>query len=308
MKTNLTHKSMAPYFNDAESAREFLERMRWPEKPICPHCGSVADHYSLSAKAESKRPVRKGVWKCKDCREQFTVTVGTIFEGSHIPLNKWLYAIYLLCTSKKGMSAHQLHRMLDITYKSAWFMAHRIRYAMTETGLSEKFNGIVEADETYVGGKPKSWEKNVKRGRGTKKTPVFSLVERDGRVMSQPVERVTGDNLKSIIRENVSTEAIIMTDDFPAYNGLKHDFLKHKVINHSKKQYVKGNVHTNTVEGYFSLLKRGITGIYHHVGKNHLHRYLDEFDFRYNHRKITDTERSMIALKGIEGKRLTYRA
>lgn len=304
MENTNRHITIAPHFNDPEKAREYLEKLRWPEKPICPHCGSFADHYQLTGKEDSKRPVRKGVWKCKDCREQFSVTVGTLFEGSHIPLNKWLYAIHLLCSSKKGMSAHQLHRMLQITYKSAWFMAHRIRCAMKDVNLTEKFKGIVEADETYVGGKGEG-----KRGRGSvKKTPVFSLVERDGRVKSQPVERVTGENLKSILRDNVSSDAIIMTDDFRSYRGLSKDFASHKVIHHSKKQYVKGIVHTNTIEGYFSLLKRGITGIYHHVDKHHLHRYLDEFDFRYNHRKITDAERAIITLKGIEGKRLTYRA
>lgn len=293
-----------PIFNDAEAARLYLERIRWPEGPVCPHCGSKDKHYVLQAKEDSKRPVRPGVWKCKECRKQFTVTVGTIFERSHIPLNKWLLATFLMNSSKKGMSSHQMHRMLKLTYKSAWFMTHRIRYAMkTIYPSDDRFNGVVEADETYVGGKGRG-----KRGRGAvKKTPVFSLVERNGRVSSMPMDRVTGFNLKTAIREKVHPSAIIMTDDFPSYRGLGKEFAKHHVINHSKKEYVNGDIHTNTIEGYFSLLKRGIIGVYHHVGKQHLHRYLSEFDFRYNRRKIDDTERSIDALINIKGKRLVYR-
>ncbi len=293
----------AKQFTDERVARKYLEDLRWSDGPICPHCKTVGNHYALTAKQDSERPVREGVWKCKKCRKQFTVTVGTIFEGSHIPLHKWLLAVYLLCSSKKGMSAHQLHRMMGITYKSAWFMAHRIRYAMTQPALMGKLSGIVEADETYVGGKAKG-----KRGRGAeKKTPVFALVERNGRVMSTPVERVTGINLKSIIKQNVHKSTTIMTDDFLSYRGLHKDFARHGVINHSRKEYVNGDIHTNTIEGYFSILKRGIIGVYHHVGKNHLHRYLSEFDFRYNSRKTPDVNRTALALMGIEGKRLYYR-
>ncbi len=196
-KINLTN----PIFNDEDAARLYLETLRWPNGPICPHCGSTAKHYSLKAKDGSSRPVRRGVWKCKDCRKQFSVTVGTIFERSHIHLSKRLLATFLICASKKGMSSHQIHRMLQVTYKTAWFMTYRIRYAMkTIFPADEKFNGVVEADETYVGGKGRG-----KRGRGSvKKTPVFSLVERNGRVMSTQVDRVTGLNLKTIIRQNVA--------------------------------------------------------------------------------------------------------
>ncbi len=293
----------AKQFNDERVAREYLEGLRWPEGPICPHCKTVGGHYTLKGKEGSEKPVREGVWKCKACRKQFTVTVGTIFEGSHIPLHKWLLAVYLLCSSKKGMSAHQLHRMMKITYKSAWFMAHRIRYAMTQPALVEKLKGIIEADETYVGGKARG-----KRGRGAgNKVPVVSLVERSGRVVSQAVKRVTGNNLKKILRTHVEKEAAIMTDDFNSYKPATKGFARHGIINHSKKEYVNGDVHTNTVEGYFSILKRGIIGVYHHVGKSHLHRYLTEFDFRYNGRKMTDVDRSVSALLGIEGKRLMYR-
>lgn len=292
----------APYFHNEDKAREYLESLRWPDGPVCPHCGSKEKHYPLQGKADSTRAVRKGVWKCKKCRKQFSVTVGTVFERSHIPLHQWLLASFLLCSSKKGMSAHQLHRMLNITYKTAWFMAHRIRYAMDQKP-DRQLKGTVEADETYVGGKA-----HGKRGRGAEnKTPVFSLVERNGKVISTAVERVTGKNLKAIMVKNIDRSADIMTDEFPSYRGVSKEFSSHNVINHGNKEYVRGDVYTNTVEGYFSILKRGIIGVYHHVDSNHLHRYLSEFDFRYNERNANDAERSITALIGIEGKRLMYR-
>jgi transposase-like protein len=294
----------SPHFSDEDKARKYLEDLRWPNGAECPHCGTIGNHYQITGKATSNQPARKGLWKCHKCRKQFSVTVGTIFEKSHLPLHKWLSAIYLLCSSKKGMSANQLRRGLEITYKSAWFMAHRIRHAIAD--LSKlKLTGIVEADETYVGGKAKG---SGLRGRTTKKkAPVFSLVERNGNVRSQHIERVTGLNLKSIIRENVDKSAIIMSDDYHAYHGLKKEFADHKIIRHSSKQYVNGDIHTNTIEGYFSILKRGIIGVYHHVGKQHLHRYLNEFDFRYNGRKTLDAENTNRAIICSKGKRLMYR-
>jgi transposase-like protein len=298
---------LAQHFHSADSAREFLEKSRWPEGAICPHCGVIGSAYRLEAKAKSKTPVRKGVWKCGGCREQFTVTVGTIFEDSHIPLNKWLLAIHLLCASKKGMSAHQLHRMLGVTYKSAWFMAHRIRYAMSQPPLVTKLKGIVEADETYVGAKRKKGAKRGRPGIDSHKVPVIAVLERGGRVRSQAVERVTAENLQQAIRDNCETGTHIMTDDFLLYRGIRTEFPKHSVVNHSAGEYARGIVHTNTIEGFFGLLKRGITGVYHHVGKGHLHRYLSEFDFRYNSRKLKDGQRTMLALKGTEGKRLMLR-
>jgi transposase-like protein len=293
----------SPHFQDEAAAREHLEQMRWPNGPVCPHCEST-EAYKLTAKPGSKTPVRKGVYKCKACREQFTVTIGTIFEDSKIPLNKWLLAIHLLSASKKGMSAHQLHRMLGTTYKSAWFMAHRIRYAMSQPPYLEKLNGVVEADETYVGGVQKG-------GRGrvvtNKKRPVFSIVKRDGDVRSFHVANVTADTLGDIIKKNVEKSAHICTDDFRSYDRLGVRFAEHGTVQHSKGEYVRGYVHTNTVEGFFGLLKRGLNGVYHKVSQEHLHRYLSEFDFRYNNRKVKDTERAEKALRGAIGKRLMLR-
>lgn len=298
MKSQKPNKAI--YLNE-DAAREYLEQKRWPNGTVCPHCG-VIGAYRLQGKADSKRPVRQGVWKCKACRKQFTVKIGTIFEDSHIPLYQWLSAIQFLCASKKGMSAHQMHRMLNITYKSAWFMAHRIRYAMTQPPVIDKLQGIVEADETYIGGKH-----HGKRGRGAEgKTPVFALVERDGRVRAFKTDRVTANNLKDKIRENVDKKAIVMTDEFLAYKGLGKEFV-HYTVNHGADEYVNGDVHTNTAEGFFSILKRGINGIYQHVSGQHLDRYLAEFAFRYDNRKVDDVVRVAIALGQIEGKRLTYK-
>jgi transposase-like protein len=294
-----------------DEAREQLEKLRWPNGVACPHCGGMKP-YKLIAKPDSMRPVRKGVYKCGDCRKQFSVTVGTVFEDSHIPLNKWLMAISLLCASKKGMSAHQLHRMLGITYKSAWFMAHRIRYAMMQKPLAEKLTGIIEVDETYVGGKPRKTHKQPVfgekqyRGRGTKKIPVVALVQRDGTVKSQIMPRITAQKLRHFVYQNVKKGSKIMTDEFPKYKKLAR-YYNHQTVNHGTKEYVRGDVHTNTVEGFFGLLKRGINGTYHHVSFQHLQRYLTEFDFRYNMRKETDESRTALAFNGIEGRRLFYR-
>lgn len=302
MNQELTLTELASHFNNEDSAHELLEKLRWSNDRVCPHCGSL-ESYQLKPKSESQKPVRKGVYKCKACRKQFTVTVGTIFEDSHIPLHKWLLAIQLLCSSKKGMSAHQLHRMLKITYKSAWFMAHRIRYAMGQPPLVEKLQGIVEADETYIGGRA-----HGKRGRGAEnKVPVFALIERGGDVRSFKTERVTGKNLKAMIREHVDRSSTIMTDEFLAYEGLHKEFADHQTVSHGSGEYVRGDTHTNCVEGYFSLLKRGIVGVYHHISKQHLDQYLNEFNFRYNSRKVTDSIRMLLAVEGVKGKRLMLR-
>ncbi len=302
---------LAQRFSDNDKARELLESVRWPDGAACPHCGSVKV-YRLEPKPTSKRPGRKGLWKCGDCRKQFTVTVGTIFEGSHIPLNKWVIAIYLMCASKKGVSALQLQRMMKpLTYKSAWFMCHRIRHAMTQEPMSGLLRGTVEADETYIGGKSRNMHASKRAklgGRGTVgKPPIFALIERDGELRGMHVPMITGDNLKGIIRQQVSPEAVIMTDEHGAYRGLSQEFAGHEAVSHSRGEYVRGSSHTNTIEGVFSLFKRQIVGAHHHISPEHLDRYWDEFEWKYNRRKSTEGEKLQMALKATEGKRLMYR-
>ncbi len=292
----------SPHFQDEDSAREYLESIRWPGGPVCPHCGGTENIYRLEGQSH-----RKGLLKCGNCRKQFTVTVGTLFERSKIPLHKWLLAAYLLCSSKKGISTHQLHRMLGITYKSAWFMTHRIREAMSDPVFTDKLGGsgkYVEADETYWGNKGKQWP--GARGAAHKEK-IFSLVERDGNVRSFHVPAVNAATLKPIIKEQVECDTHVVTDEFRAYMGLEKDFTAHSVVCHSKGEYSRGPIYTNTIEGYFSILKRGLTGVYQHCGPQHLRRYVGEFDFRYNNRKCDDVERTVVALRGIEGKRLMYR-
>jgi transposase-like protein len=302
MTINLTD----PIYHDEDAARRHFEAIRWPAGPVCPHCGVIDNATEL--KGKSTRP---GVYKCKDCRKPFTATIGTLYERSHIPLHKWLLATRLLCGSKKGMSAHQLWRQLGFgSYRTAWFMAHRIREGMREAHLPEPMGGegkFVEADETYVGGKAKNraYAKTVPY-----KEAVMSLVERGGKVRSHHVAEVTATTLKPILVEAIATDTHFRTDQSPVYTGIGEGFVSHATVNHSIKEYVRGDAHTNTAEGYFSILKRGIYGVYHHVSAEHLKRYLGEFDFRYNHRialGFDDATRAMLAVKGIAGKRLTYR-
>jgi transposase-like protein len=293
-------------FADEDLAREWLEAKRWPEGPVCPHCGVVDRAYKLVPKATSSRPVRKGVWKCRDCRKQFTVTIGTIFAETHIPLNKWLYAIHLMCASKKGISALQLSRTLEVTYKSGWFLAHRIRKAMEKDPMAGKLTGVVEADETYVGGKGTGTQGGPMAGGS--KIAVFTLIQRDGEARSIVVEDVKATTLKGIIRDEVEGTAHIMTDQMKSYHGLAREFAGHDTVDHSAGEYVRGIVHVNFSESFFSLFKRGIIGAFHHVSRKHIQRYLEEFDFRWNRRKITDSERMLEAVAGTEGKRLFYRA
>jgi transposase-like protein len=296
-------------YGDNDKARDLIERLRWPNGPICPHC-ACAEAYKITGKPDSKKPARKGLYKCRTCRKQYTVTVGTIFEDSHIPLGKWLVAIYLMCSSKKGVSAHQLHRMLKMQYKSAWFMAHRVRHAMTlepmATMFSEMLDGTVEIDETYVGGKPRGRGDN-KRGRGTKKTPVVALVERGGRARARVVQRVTAKEIRKHLKGNVLPTATLMTDELKVYTKVGREYARHGVIKHNDGVYVQGDVTTNTVEGFFSLLKRGINGIFHHVSEKHLPKYVAEFEYRYNQRKIDDGTRTARAIEMTGGKRLMYK-
>lgn len=308
----------APRFTDENAAREHLESLRWPVGPYCPHCGSfnakrLPAQRGRKTKAHPDGALRQGVIQCNDCREQYTVTVGTLFESSKIPLHKWVLATFLLCSSKRGMSGHQLARMLGVTQKTAWFMSHRIRAAMETPAGEPPLGGegkIVEADETFVGGKEKNRHKSKRAtrrlGGSWGKETVFSLVERGGTVRSTHVQSVTAANLRPILVEQIDAATTLMTDDAGQYRHM-HRAFKHEIVNHGAGEYVRGTAHTNTVEGYFSIFKRGVVGTYYHMSAKHLHRYCVEFDFRYNTRKSNDFERCEAALKGIAGRRLTYR-
>jgi transposase-like protein len=308
---DLNLSTLSALFTNESEARAFLESKRWPNGPVCPHCGGK-EAYKLTAKPNSKNPVRPGVYKCKSCRQQFTVRVGTIFEESKLPLCKWLMAIHLMTSSKKGVSSHQIARELGITVKSAWFVTHRIREAMKCQPLAGMLDGTVEVDETYVGGKPRPGTGPHKRGRGTKKKPVVVLVERGGNARAVPLENVTADSLKGEIAVNVAKEAVIMTDELGSYQGIRDNPGEHRTVKHSGGEYSRVDpdgvhVHTNTAESFFALLKRGHYGIFHQMSKKHLHRYCTEFGFRWNHRKVSDGERMTAAIRGAQGKRLMYK-
>ena len=289
-----------------DEARTILENIRWPEEITCPHCDS---NNITKVKAKSSK-VRDGLIQCNGCRKQFTVTVGTIMHGSHITLRQWIQAFYSICSHKKGVSALQLQRNLGLhSYHSAWHLAHRIRAAMKEDPLASALKGVVEVDETYIGGKPRgNEEEKPKRGRGTKKTPVIALVERKGRVVSHPVKKVNAKTLKGAIKEMVDKDSTIITDEWKSYIGIGKDFSGgHRIVNHGKGEYVNGDVSTNSAESYFALLKRGVHGTFHHISKRHLPKYCDEFSFRWNWRNVDDGNRTEQAVKGIQGKRLMYR-
>lgn len=284
-----------------DEARAYLEAIRWPEGPICPHCGCFERIGKLEGEAH-----REGLYKCYDCRSQFTVTVGTVMHRTKIPLRKWVLAFHILCASKKGVSALQLQRMLGLgSYRTAWHMAHRIRLAMREEPLATMLKGQVEADETYIGGK----SRRGIRGRGSeRKTPVLALVERNGRVRAKPVERVNAEELKGAIREHVDRSSSIHTDEWAAYTGIGREFEGgHYVVRHKQGEYAAGPASTNTAESYFSLLKRAVYGAHHHVSKRHLGRYLDGQSFLWNTRHLSDGVRTEAAIRGTHGKRLTYK-
>lgn len=311
-----------PYMHDEAAAFAHVESIIWPEGPVCPHCGVVDRAYRLEgvrSKPSKKNPEgveRHGLWKCRECRKQFTVRKGTIFEESHIPMHKWLQAIHLMVSSKKGISAHQLHRVLEITHKSAWFMAHRIRECMRDGALAPfgGNGGAVEVDETFIGKEPGVTKAKSARG-GSHKMKVLTLVDRDTkRAKSVVVDDLKKSTLVPILRENIAKEAFVLTDDARQDQGLaaSPDFAGHDWVNHSAGEYVRREdreVHTNTVEGFYSIFKRGMKGVYQHCAKKHLHRYAAEFDFRYNNRSangVEDVERGTIALRAASGKRLTY--
>lgn len=278
----------------------------WPKGPVCPHCGGHERISKMCGKS-----TRIGTYKCYVCRKQFTVKIGTIFEDSHVKLHMWLQAMFLVCSSKKGVSSNQLHRILGVTLKTAWFMSHRIREAMRE-GEFLPFGvdgGIVEADETFIGNDP---EIPVQRAYHHK-FKVLSLLDRStGRARSQVIDSLKAKDIIPILKENIEYEAHVMTDDAKQYHFLSNHFSHHDVVCHSQGEYVNfenPEIHTNTIEGFFSIFKRGMKGVYQHCKKHHLHRYLAEYDFRYNFRVkngYNDTERAEVLLKGVVGRRLTY--
>jgi transposase-like protein len=310
----------APQYRDEDAARAHIEKIRWPNGPVCPHCGSINEASKVNPKPGSRKPVRKGVWWCRSCKKQFTVTIKSIFEDSHIPLHKWLLGIHLMLSSKKGISAHQLMRNLEIgSYRSAWFMSHRIRWALLQEPVRALFDGTVEIDETYIGGKLRVGPQTDKPGERPRdrlahisnKTAVVSVLQRGGSVRSFPVERVTAKNLKPIIKEMVAEDAHLMTDTSTVLTSAAEK-RRHSQVNHDAKEYVRREngelITTNTVEGYFAILKRGNYGIYHHWSRKYMDLYLREFDWRYNVRKLSDMERTVIALQMTGGKRLLLKS
>jgi transposase-like protein len=298
-----------PEFHDEAKAFEHLERIIWADGKACPHCGGVDRITKVTANAAKR--IRLGLWRCGDCKKQFTVKVGTVFEHARLPLNKALQAVYLMTSSKKGISAHQLHRVLEVTYKTAWFLAHRIREAMRSGDLAPfgGDGGIVEVDETFIGrikGAPK-------KRAFHHKMKVLALVDREtGRARTMVIDNVNAATLMPIVLDNVAREARIMTDEHSGYRSIKDHFAGHGTTSHGRGEYVNledRTIHSNTVEGYFSIFKRGMKGVYQHCGEQHLHRYLAEFEFRYNNRAANgfdDGQRAREALSGIVGKRLTY--
>ena len=295
-----------PHFHNEEAAFAFLEAQIWPQGPVCPHCGGMGRIGKIKANAEKR--VRIGLRKCGDCKKQFTAKVGTVFEHARIPLHKMLQAVHLMCSSKKGISAHQLQRILEVQYKTAWFLAHRIREAMRDGSLGPMGgNGAtVEVDETFIGrvkGVPKQ------RAGWAHKNVVLTLVERGGSARSFHVDSTNIASIIPVVNANVARETAMMTDTASEFRNMK-GFASHDMVNHTAEEYVRGSVHTNTVEGYYSIFKRGMKGVYQHCGEKHLHRYLSEFDFRYSNRSalgVEDQARAGKALKGVVGKRLKYR-
>jgi transposase-like protein len=299
----------APHLSSEEAAISYVEARLWPDGPVCPHCGTIGE--ASKSKGKTTRP---GLWNCRACRKPFTVRMRTVFESSHVPMHIWLQAIYLMCSSKKGISTRQLQRAFGGSMKTAWFLGHRVREAMTILKISDPLGGegkTVEIDETYIGGleKNKHAHKRQHAGRGgTGKAPVFALVERDGSVRAFHVPNVNGANLAAIVNEHVAKGTTIYSDDNHTTKYSAHGFSR-EAVKHQDGEYVRGPVHTNTVEGFFSVLKRGVTGVYHSVSEAHLNRYLSEFGFRHSNRSalgIEDALRADLALQGVKGKRLTY--
>lgn len=293
--------------NDELAAVEFFERQRWGGTPGCVHCGSVSVYKMLDKKTGTRS--KRFLWRCHDCHQQFTVRIGTVYEESRLPLRHWAYAFWRAATSKKGVSALEIKRHCQISYKSALFLMNRIRFAMApDPKTAPKLNGIVEVDEVYIGGKPRPGTGPHKRGKGTPKTPVFVAVERNGNIRRKILVNHFTHTLQMAVRDNVETTARLMSDEHHGYTGLASEFAAHETVCHSTKEYVRGEVHTNTAESSNALVKRGLVGIYHNVSKEYLHRYLWQWDFCWNNRTMNDGERTVAAIKAAEGKRLMYKS
>ena len=295
------------HLQDEEAAYAWVEACVWPNGPVCPHCGEKERVSKMQGKA-----TRKGLYKCYACRKQFNVKIGTIFEASHVPMHIWLQAFYLIASSKKGISSNQLHRTLGVTLKTAWFMGHRIREAMRTGSLAAPLGGegkIVEVDETFIG-KKDTYAKRKNSRSYHHKQAALSLVERGGDVRSFKIDMVSIDKIKPIVDANLSKESRLMTDQAAYYKKIGQEFAGHEAVDHSKEEWKRGDCHTNTLEGYFSVFRRGMKGVYQHCDEKHLHRYLAEFDFRYNNRVargVNDEQRASKMVEGVVGKRLTYR-
>jgi transposase-like protein len=308
--SDLTLMSVMARFSTEEAARAYFEGVRWANGRSCPHCGNADEARIYALTADRRTGVRSGLYKCAECRETFTVTVGTVMEDSHIPLNKWLIAFYMMCASKTQVSALQLQRQLELgSYRTALFLCHRVRFALMDIFPTGKLSGTVEADETYIGGKMRG------KGRGyvKNKTPVVSLVERGGRVRSRVVDMVTGEAVQNLLREHIDTSANLHTDESGLYAKVGHDFATHETVNHSVEEYARtseetgARVTTNTVEGFFGNAKRSIDGTHHAISRKHTALYFAELDHKYNTRKMTDGERTVVAIRRMEGKRLMLR-
>lgn len=307
---DLTLLEITRRYSTEEAARDYFEAMRWPNGPACPHCGNVEAGRVYKVTANKGKKIREGLYKCAECEQTFTVTVGTVMEDTHLPLNKWLIAFYMMCASKTQVSALQLQRQLEIgSYRSAWFLCHRIRYALKDGDPRDLLRGTVEADETYVGGKVRG------KGRGyiKNKTAIVSLVERGGAVRSHVVDHVSGESITKLLRENVDVSANLNTDQSPVYTSVGAEFASHDVVNHSIEEYSRDDKETgrkattNTAEGFFGNSKRSIDGTHHHISKKHAHLYFSELDYKYNTRKETDGARTVRGIKKMEGKRLMLR-
>jgi len=298
---------------DETRAVEFFERKRWGDTPCCVHCGSVKVYQMKDAKTGERN--KRFLWRCHDCKQQYTCRVGTVLEDSRIPVRYWCYAFWAACSSKKGVSALQIKRQTGLSYKSALFLLHRVRLAMTDNS-GGPLTGVIEADETYVGGKKRvgNYASRVTRNplpsMPDHKTPVFAVLERGGRVRARVVPEVTAENLRAILMETADTNAVLMTDSSKPYRVTGRMFAAHGTVNHGIKEWAKYGtnpvIHTNTIEGFFGIFKRGIRGVYHNVSRKHLHRYVTEFEFRHNNRKIDDGERTVLAIRGANGKHMTY--